>query len=54
MRNVSPEMTWQKEMQAKQRQETISRTGFKLKAPVRISWVFYVAMLRQARVKELF
>ncbi len=33
MRNVSPEMTWQKEMQAKQRQETISRTGFKLKAP---------------------
>ena len=33
MRNVSPETTWQKEMQAKQRQETISRTGFKLKAP---------------------
>ncbi|HBM54036.1 MAG TPA: hypothetical protein DDZ97_13130 [Deltaproteobacteria bacterium] len=33
MRNVSPEMTWQMEMQAKQRQETISRTGFKLKAP---------------------
>ena len=33
MRNVSPEMTWQKEMQTKQRQETISRTGFKLKAP---------------------
>ena len=33
MRNVNPETTWQKEMQAKQRQETISRTGFKLKAP---------------------
>ena len=30
----------QKEMQAKQRQETISRTGFKLKLPARILWVF--------------
>ena len=33
MRNVSPETTWQREMQAKQRQETISRKGFKLKVP---------------------
>lgn len=33
LRSVKPEETWQRELQTKLRQETISRRGYKLKAP---------------------
>jgi stage V sporulation protein R len=33
LHSVSPETTWQREMQTKMRQETLSRRGYKLKAP---------------------